>query len=81
MKARALVYLMILVATSLCLTGCGATRGMGNNAMGLGRTAWNLPRNLMGVGTQVGRGLTQSVMSSGRSAFNMGPRVLSVPAR
>lgn len=50
-------------------------------AKGLGQTAWNLPRNVYGMGSRMTKGVTSGVISGSRSAMGMGPRVLSVPAR
>ncbi|MGK0188415.1 MAG: putative small secreted protein [Verrucomicrobiales bacterium] len=81
MKAQTIARLVMLLACASCLTGCGTASGLGNMAKGLGQTAWNLPRNVVGMGSRMAKGVTSGVMSGGRSAMGMGPRVLSVPAQ
>lgn len=81
MRGFLVIRIALLIACATCLTGCGTMGALGNAATGLGQTAMNLPRNLLGTANRVGKGITQSFMSSGRSALGMGPRVLSVPAR
>ena len=81
MRFQSFLSALCVIVCACCLSSCGATRGLQNTGSGLAKTAWNLPKNLLGTANTIGKGLTQGAMSHGRSVMGMGPRVLSVPAQ